>query len=89
MSNSHVETRLIVVCTIPQEEAVTVFADICRVVEDCMIIEEAEWQTDNGVAVFKGITANSLSFVTAKLYSNPVSGTRVRKIGYSEQRKHS
>lgn len=84
MSNAPEDVRLIVVCTLPAEEAGKVFANMCAAIENCMVMDKADWKLEDGVAVFQGTALLPLSGVTSRLYSDEATATRVRSISFQD-----
>jgi len=86
-SDEYPSMSLVVVCTLTIEDAPANMANVCAVIEDCMTdVGSIEWKKETGVLVAQGHTTKPLSYVTAKLYSDNATSSRVRDVSYHQYR---
>lgn len=78
--------RVVVVFHLKSDDAPPLFANMCAVLEDCMTINNMQWNTNESVAVFFGMTYHALSYVSAAIYSRPELASRVHRIQYGNSK---
>jgi len=86
-SDEYPSMQLVVVCTLTVVNAPSTMANICAVIEDVMTdVDSIEWKKETQVLVAHGHTTKPLSYVTAKLYSDNATSSRVRDVSYHQYR---